>query len=172
MAYRYLRILFVLFFPLFTSAQNHQASVKMEAIKMGEALVKKDYMNFIRTTYPKAVNMQEGGEQALIDDLKNQIYEMEKSGNLILKAWPGDPSSIIDTAGELQCTIAQYMEMKIENNKLTTETTLIALSENKGKTWYFIDVADKTIDDIRMLFPNISSKLVLPPAAEPKFEKY
>lgn len=147
-----------------------KANVRQAAIDLGAALISKDYEAFMKTTYPEVVQRTEGGKEKMISDLKKQITSMEKSGNIIRAIYPGQPSDMIDTAGEWQCTIPQFMKIKLSGGMLTTETTLIGLSPNKGKTWYFIDAVDQTIHSIRQLFPNISSRLVIPPSPEPKFE--
>ena len=145
-------------------------AVKSAAKRMNDALVRKDIKTFVKTTYPKVVEMTEGGLTKIQSELEIQIATIEKSGSKILSAWPGDATAIIDTAGEYQCTIPQYMKMQLVNGALTTQTTLIALSQDKGKTWYFIDATDKPLNQWRNFFPNLSSKLIIFPAKEPKFE--
>ena len=145
--------------------------VKAEAKKMGAALVKKDYDVFVRSTYPKAVNNADGGLKKLAENLKGQVERMEAEGNKVLAIWPGEPSNIIDTAGEWQCTVPQKLTMELPQGKLTTQTTLVALSPDKGITWYFIDAAERNLSAIRTIFPNISSKLVIPKPSEPIFEQ-
>lgn len=147
-----------------------QSAVKMAAKKMDVALVQKDYTSFVSTTYPEVVKRSEGGLAKMATDMSKQVATMEASGTKITDAWPGEPSAIIDTAGELQCTIPQFMKLQIGGGMLTTETTLLCFSPDKGGKWYFIDATDKTLSDWRQVFPNISSKLVLPKPAEPKFE--
>lgn len=148
-----------------------RAAAKAEAKKMGQALLARDYELFTKSTYPAAVKMTEGGTAKIIRDLQSQLKDMKANGTTITAVWPGEPSRIIDTAGELQCTIPQNMTMKMTSpaGKLTTQTTLIGLSPDKGKTWYFMDTADRGIDKMREMFPNISSKLVIPKSPEPKF---
>ena len=107
----------------------------------------------------------------MMTDLKTQIDNMAKQGVTILKAWPGESGNIVDTAGELQSTIPQMIQMQVQGGKLTTETTLIALSPDKGKSWYFIDAAGKSLAELKGLFPNLSSSLVIPEPVEPKFEE-
>lgn len=152
-----------------TRTANHKTAIQAEATKMGKALVSKDYENFVKTTYPKAVEWTEGGKEALKKELSSQITTMEKDGASIARVWPGQAGDIIDTAQELQSTIPQYMEIVLPEGTVKSETTLIAISQNKGKSWYFIDVAGKSLQQIREVFPNISAKLVVPVAPEPVF---
>ena len=147
----------------------NKASVKAAAKQMSIALVNKDYKNFVKTTYPSVVAKTEGGIARLAMDLERLIADMAKDGTTILAAWAGEPSAIIDTAGEYQCTIPQKMTMKLPEGKITTETTLIASSPDRGRTWYFMDSADRSINTMRSMFPNISSRLVIPKSPEAVF---
>lgn len=149
---------------------NPKVTVKQAAINMGTALLTKDYDAFLETTYPKALEATPGGAAKIISDLKKQVKTMEESGNSITGMWPGEPSDMIDTAGELQCTMPQYMKITMPNGLLTVQTTLICISPDKGRRWYFIDTVDRSLNDIRSLFTTISSKLVIPPATEPVYE--
>lgn len=144
--------------------------VKAAAKRMNDALVRKDIKTFVKTTHPKVVEMTDGGLAKVQSEIERQIASIEKEGSKILSAWPGEATSIIDTAGEYQCTIPQYMKMQLDNGNLTTQTTLIALSPDKGKTWYFIDMTDKSLAQWRTVFPTLSSKLVIFPQKEPKFD--
>lgn len=164
-------LFFLLLAPLVLNAQTSTpaATAKAEATRMGKALVSKDYNTFLKTTPPLAIEHTEGGREALLQDIKQQIDEMAANGSYILRAWPGEPSKMIDTAKELQCTIPQHMELKVDGGKVTSQTTLIAMSPDKGKTWYFIDVAGKPLSEFREMFPKLSSKLVIPPVTEPVF---
>lgn len=147
--------------------EQAKTKVKADATKMSQALVDKDYKTFVSTTYPKAVEMTPGGLPQMEEDLKTQIAGIEAQNNKILSAYPGDPSVIVDTAGEWQCTIPQKMVLQVPGAKVLTETTLIALSPDKGKTWYFMDTADRDLKAMRGVFPNISSKLVIPKSPDP-----
>jgi hypothetical protein len=60
--------------------------------------------------------------------------------------------------------------MKVNGGKLITETTLIGISPNKGKTWYFMDAADRDMNKMRSMFPNLSSRHKLKKSPDPKFE--
>lgn len=168
-------VLLLCFISIISFAQSKDAAMKASVVaaakKMDGYLMKKDYRSFVHTTYPKAVQMMDGGYDKLYEELKGQISTMEKANNTILSVWPGTPSNIIDTAGELQCTIPQFMKLKVDYGMLTTETTLIAFSMDKGKTWYFMDVVDRSLDKIREVFPGVSSKLVITKSPEPKFTR-
>jgi hypothetical protein len=153
-----------------TDITNARIAMKKAAERMGWALVNKEYMAFMKTTHPKAIEMAEGGLEKMAQRLQSQVEGMERNANKIIAAWPGEPSAIIDTAGELQSTIPQKMKIELENGKIITETTLLAMSPDNGVSWYFMDANDRDIATIRKTFPNFSSKLVLKKNPEGIFE--
>lgn len=140
------------------------------AKKMDEALINKRFDEYVEANHPDVVAKIEGGKAGLVVKMQQQIASLEESGNYITAAWPGQPSSIVDTAGEWQCTIPQYMNIRIPQGTMKTETTLVAMSPDKGGRWYFVDIANaKTMENMREMFPKLSSKLSAPAPVEPQF---
>lgn len=156
--------------PLASSAQDIEprTTALMAARDMCNALLNNNYHAYVQYTHPTVVSMS-GGVDQFVGDLQRQMTTLNTSGSVVTKLYPGEPSSIIDTAGELQCTIPQNMEMKIKGGTIITEATIVGISPDRGSTWYFIDANGKDITMIRYVFPTISSKLVIPSAPAPKF---
>lgn len=136
---------------------------------MDNALVSKHYDDYVSFNHPKVVEQAEGGRSGLVIQIAKQITEIEESGNIITAIWPHMPTFIIDTAGEWQCTLDQFMEYRLPEGKVKAETTLIGISPDKGKTWYFLDAAGRTLNDIKTLFPSLSSQLVIKPQKDAVF---
>jgi hypothetical protein len=95
---------------------------------------------------------------------------MEHRGISIFDINDDEPSWVIDTAGELQCTILITTEMKVQDGFVKIEATFVGVSKDKGKNWVFIDTS---IDysTIRKEFPTLSSKLVIHAPSKPVFQK-
>lgn len=51
---------------------------------------------------------------------------------------------------------------------VTFETTLIAISPDEGKHWYFVDTSVYNVKDVKKAVPDLSPQLVIPPAKPPK----
>lgn len=172
--FRKLLLVFILF-PVVGFSQSEEMKAAMQkaflaAKRMDEALIKREYYTFAQFSHPNIVEQVEGGRPGLAMLVKKQLDNMDEQNNVLTAVWPGQPLGIIDTAGELQCTIPQYMERRLPNGKLKTETILVGISPDKGNKWYFIDVANTGgIDGLRKLFPTLSSKLYAPPTPEPQF---
>jgi len=52
--------------------------------------------------------------------------------------------------------------------QITAETTLIVISNDKGKTWWFIDTNVYNIDSLKNILPDLSAELVIPERKKPK----
>jgi hypothetical protein len=144
-----------------------QSNVKTQAEKMGQALVSKNYVDFTRYTYPKILK-EMGGTEKMAATIRSQMENMEKTGVKILSLSYGEPSEIIKEKKEWQCTVPQIMTLKINSGKIISKTTLIAISQDEGKQWYFVDAGERDLETVRITLPNLSKKLVLPPMEMPQ----
>ncbi|MCB9045065.1 MAG: hypothetical protein H6550_02880 [Chitinophagales bacterium] len=144
-------------------------SAFLAAKSMDEAMVNKRYDDYAAFIHPRVLENVKGGRAGMTIQVAEQIKELEESGNLLTAVWPNMPENMLDTNGEWQCVLPQYMEYRLPEGKIKATTSLIGLSPDKGKTWYFLDVAERNLAQMRQLFPNLSSKLVIPAAVSPQF---
>jgi hypothetical protein len=56
----------------------------------------------------------------------------------------------------------QVFEMAHEGKAIVSEYSLIAISNDAGKHWYFIDTSGKDLATLRQSLPNLSTELVVP----------
>lgn len=142
--------------------KNLSSIVKQEAENMAEFLQKKEYKKFVTYTHPKIVEMV-GGEQAMIDGLNRTMKESDSLGVSYLGIDFGEPSKILHVDKELQCTISQTVKLNTPQGKFKSTSTMIALSEDNGKHWYFINAPDPNLDKLRKIIPTLSKDLVIQP---------
>lgn len=165
----WLLLLSLMIIPAAQAQITDMQAAKMAAFNaaktMDEALINKQYADYVSYNHPKVLEKVEGGADGLAVQIAKQVADIEANNNIITAIWPNMPTTMIDSAGEWQCTMPQFMEYRLPEGKIKAETTLIGLSPDKGKTWYFIDAAGRTLAQLQELFPNLSSKLVI---AEPK----
>lgn len=152
-----------------TDMEAAKKSAFLAAKAMDEALINKHYDDYVVYNHPKVLEQVKGGRAGMAVQIAQQIKDIEDAGNIITAVWPKMPDTVLDTAGEWQTAMQQYMEYRLPEGKIKSETTIIGISPDKGNTWYFLDVAGRTLNDIRELFPNVSTKLVVPPAKEAEF---
>ncbi|MEO5999496.1 MAG: hypothetical protein ABIN89_22060, partial [Chitinophagaceae bacterium] len=90
-------------------------------------------------------------------------------GAVIKKIVIGNPGVIIKYKNQLQVTLPQISEMSSGFGNISLETTLIAISTDAGKNWYFIDTSMYNLNDIKKAMPDLSPELVIPRGKAPKF---
>ena len=135
---------------------------------MGQFLIKKDYNSFTKFTYPKLIEMM-GGKEKMIEQISKEFKKMNADGFDFINITFGNSSEIITTNNELQSTLPQNIEMKVPGGRLVSQSTLIAISNNGGKNWCFIDSSGKDIQAMKRIFSNLSEKLVIPQQDKPTF---
>jgi hypothetical protein len=150
-----------LFFLSVGYGQSNNSSVRLkeQANHMRKFFLEKDYEAFSKYTHPTIIEMA-GGRQQMIKAVKNQIQKMKAEGAEFLDLTIGEPSEIIRVENELQCTVPQTITLKIQDQKITKKTSLIAISTDSGENWYFIDAAPG-LNQIKKAFPKLSNKLVI-----------
>ena len=142
--------------------------IRKQAEDMGQALVKKNYKEYIRYTDPRII-LEMGGEAAFADTLKSYEAQWHRYNMRVFDINVEDPSWVIDTAGELQSSIPVVTQMKVSGGLVTSVSTFIGISKDRGKNWVFIDCGQSDYGSIRKKYPDLSSKLVVPTPGNPTF---
>jgi len=68
------------------------------------------------------------------------------------------PKELIIQGSSYQCTFIQKQIMNFDEQKYFTLSTLIGISPDKGKQWFFIS-ATKPLSKLQNLFPELSNDL-------------
>ncbi|WP_294818739.1 hypothetical protein [uncultured Flavobacterium sp.] len=140
-----------------------------QADAMGKAFVNKDYEAFIKYSHPVVITMM-GGHSKMLADTQESFKAFEEEGITFLNVTFSSPSKILESEGELQATFTEMIEMKVPGGKLTAYAKVIALSQDNGANWYFIDCTDHPIEMMRKLIPSLHPGLVLPEHMDASFE--
>ena len=93
---------------------------------------------------------------------------MKQFGAEIKKVTIGEPGKIITHKNQLQTTVPQTTELKFMASKIFLESTLVAISEDKGLHWYFVDTNIYRGDKLKSSLPDLSPQLVIPAMKQPK----
>ncbi|HET9823899.1 MAG TPA: hypothetical protein VFP87_01125, partial [Chitinophagaceae bacterium] len=59
--------------------------------------------------------------------------------------------------------------IKTPLGEVIAETSMIVISMDKGKSWYFIDTNVYRVDKLKDILPDLSPKLNIPAQKQPKF---
>lgn len=167
--FRYMIILaFPVVQPNFTSAQNLTTTIKIQAMEMAKAVIEKDPNKLVQYLPPRLV-AEAGGKEKLMAARDTVNKYMKQFGGEIRKVTIGNPGRVVEFKNQLQATVPQTTQLKIMAAIVTFESTLIAISEDKGKHWYFVDNAIYGGEKIKKTLPDLSPELVIPPIKKPVF---
>ena len=132
---------------------------------MARALAALDLDTYASYTYPTL--LQEKGSKERIKQGVDSVEKFRKDFGLKVKSiLIGNPSPVITYNGIMQCTLPQTINIETMMGSMQAESTLIGLSKN-GKTWYFVDAMMYKRADFKTKLPELSEKLVIPPAKQP-----
>lgn len=148
------------------SAQK--AIVKEKAVKMSHAFISGDFETFVQYTYPKIVKAM-GGKEEMISFLQVTIQKMAEEGAAFKSVSIGEISNIFQSGKDLHCLVEQNLILLVKGGILKSSAHLLAISENNGKKWFFIDTAPLSTAKLKEMFPDINKDLVLPAKQRPVF---
>ncbi len=101
--------------------------MKQQANAMGQAFIKGDYQAFAKYTYPAIVSAM-GGENRMANVLANIAANMKAQGEVFDNISFDNPTKIVKSGNELQCTLRQHTTIKLVNGRAVATSTLIAIS--------------------------------------------
>jgi hypothetical protein len=159
-------LLTLVFFSSSLKAQ-HSSTIKTAAMDMGNALAQKNSKKFISYMHPVMIELAGGEEQLrMISDSALTVFE--QLGGKVSKISFGNPGEVVNHKKILQSVIPQTMTLTSFIADIELSTSLIAISEDEGKSWRFIDTNLFNINQIRSSMPEISPSLVIPKSTQPK----
>jgi len=165
--------LFILFlFPFFILAlsakgQNLSTTIKVQAMDMGSALMKNDFTTFIKYMHPNIIAYA-GGKDKLKTKMDSAYSAMKLFGVSFKRYSIGSPGEIVHYKDQLQSVLPEITTIKTPLGELTAETSMIVISPDNGKNWWFIDTNVYKVDKLKSILPDISPDLVIPPQKQPK----
>jgi hypothetical protein len=162
-----LTVIILLWAVMQASGQNLSTVIKIQAMDMARAVLAKDVNKLVGYMPPKLV-ADAGGKDKLMIARDTVNKYMKQFGAEIKRVTIGDPGKIITYKKQLQATLPQTTEVKFMASKVILETTLIAISEDNGLHWYFVDTSIYRGDKLKSSLPDLSPELVIPPMKQPK----
>jgi len=146
---------------------QHASSIKTAAMEMGNALAQKNSQKFIGYMHPVMIELAGGEEQLrMISDSALNVFE--QLGGRVSKISYGNPGEVVNHKKILQSVVPQTMTLTSFIADIELSTSLIAISEDGGKSWRFIDTNLFNIKQIKSTMPEISPSLVVPKSTPPK----
>ena len=158
---------FLLITCVSANGQNLSTTIKVQAMDMGSALMKNDFTTFIKYMHPNIVSYVGGKEK--MKAKMDSAYAAAKLFGVSFKRYSiGTPGEIVNYKDQLQTVLPEITTIKTPMGELTVETSMIVISPDDGKNWWFIDTNVYKVDKLKSILPDISPNLVIPPQKEPK----
>jgi hypothetical protein len=154
-------------FCLPANGQDLATTIKVQAMDMATAFMKNDFTTFSKYMHPNVIGFV-GGKERMKTAMDSAYAAMKLFGVSFKRYWIGTPSEIINYKDQLQAVLPESTVMKTPLGELTAETSVIVISMDGGKNWYFIDTNVYKVDKLKNVLPDISPKLVIPPQKKPK----
>jgi len=128
--------------------------------EMRELFLAEDYEAFSNYTYPKVIEMM-GGKESMIQATRNSINQMKNEGYQIIDIKYKEASDFLKQDDELQCSLTQELTMQLPQGKILAEYTLIAISNDDGQNWKFLDTSGKSKETMFKYFPNLNPEIII-----------
>jgi len=157
------KILLILIIPVKLFAQDTTV-VKEQANIMARAVLKGDYKTLVDHMYPRLVTMM-GGKEKMLAQANAGMAQLKAQGIVFENAKAGSPGKFYKAGKEIHCLVPETLTVKLPNGRITTQSYLLAVSGDGGKSWSFLDLNKSTIAQIPKLFPYFNPALKIP---EPK----
>jgi hypothetical protein len=136
-------------------------NLKLQADTTVQLMVKKDFYKYTKRLHPAIVE-KNGGNSKMSAAMGTAAMQMYSHGIDYASIKLGEPSKIIKVKKELQAVIPQTIEIQTANGVFIREASMVAVSEDKGKTWCFIDASYFDLNQLQADVPSLSAELVIP----------
>jgi hypothetical protein len=160
-----IKVILILLLPVSLFAQDI-AVVKRQANTIATALLNSDFKTVIANTYPKAVAFA-GGKDKMLQMMSTGINQMKAQGFAFEKISIGLPGKFYKAGTEIHCLVPETLIMKTSKGRMAAKSNLLAISNDGGKNWSFLDLNQGTINSIKQLFPNFNNNLIIPKPEQP-----
>jgi hypothetical protein len=157
----------IFIFSFGAEGQNLSTTIKVQAMDMATALMKNDFTTFSKYMHPNIIAFA-GGKEKMKTKMDSAYATMKLFGVSFKRYWIGTPGEIVNYKNQLQAVLPESTIMKTPLGELTAETSMVAISMDKGKSWYFIDTNVYKADKLKSILPDISPKLTIPPQKKPR----
>jgi len=139
----------------------------VQAMDMASALMKNDFPTFIKYMHPNIIAYA-GGKEKMKTNMDSAYEAMKLFGVSFKRYWIGSPGEIVEYKDQLQAILHESTIVKTPLGEMTAETSVVVISPDKGKNWWFIDTNVYRADKLKNVLPDISPKLVIPPPKKPR----
>ncbi len=135
-----------------------KASLAQGISTMGAALKSKNYTTFIDCLHPMMVQSYGGREQS-IAVLQSTMESLQQKGSAIKDVKLADVFDIKNNENSMQAIVTQQVTSETNGQEKIEIQKLIAVSEDNGKSWKYININGKTKSEMMKFFPQLNQNL-------------
>ena len=126
--------------------------------QMGKALKEADFNSFINFNHPSMVESY-GGRSNFIKLLEATEKSMKESGLVVKDVSLANIFDIQKDDKSVQAIITQAITLTYGLKDTTETQMLIAVSENQGNNWHYINITGKSKSEMKRFFPLLNQNL-------------
>jgi hypothetical protein len=152
------------------SEEKMISNLHRDAAACGKALLDGDHVTMARFVPAKLLNMV-GGPAGLGQAMKLALQDEDGNEMKMVEATYGDSGPIKKDGRRLLSLMPQQTVIKVPGGRVVKNGWLLAISENGGRTWVFLNTSEMRMDPFKKTFPELVGKIELPQEDEPRFEK-
>ncbi|OIQ31077.1 MAG: hypothetical protein BM564_02360 [Bacteroidetes bacterium MedPE-SWsnd-G2] len=158
-------IAFILVSTQLSFAQSDKANKETaleEAKLVAAATIMKDYGTVMDYTIPAVVELM-GGRASAIELISSAMAGMETQGLVFEKAEILEVLEVKTEQDQLRCVIKGRNQMKMDNERIISESYLLGIFDETVNHWYFIEARQlKNTDLIQQVIPGFETTLNIP----------
>jgi hypothetical protein len=144
------------------------AAVKKQAETTANAIITSNYKLLVKYTYPAIIQMA-GGEAKMNATMKKGMDQMKAQGFSFKSLTIGNITQTKKSGSELFAIVPDVLSMNGNGGTIIARSALIAISDDNGKHWTFVDTAPMQKDNITKVIPNYPKDLPIPEKSQPSF---
>ncbi len=155
---------------LVCAAEDSAANIRAAFDRAAQAVVAGDAEAILNSTYSGLLE-QVGGRDAMRSMLIKNLTDLEKRGMAVVSTEIVSISEPLQAGDELHAIVRAKRILKAPGGRQIQDTFMIAVSDDEGQNWTFVDGPQLTPKHIEALFPDFNEALELPETVPPVFEK-
>lgn len=157
--------------PEATSAKTPEAAaIRAEAENSSRAFMNGDFRKVLDLTYPRLIEMG-GGREKMLAAVEDQLKEMRDLGMKIISHRVGEPQPSVRAGDKLVAIVPTVLRMESPEYVFEQNSFWLAVSNDEGKSWRFIDGSSLDAHLLKLLLPEAVGKLKLPAVTQPLMER-
>ena len=138
---------------------QYQTAIKRDAQAMCNAVVKGDFKTAVNYMYPKMVT-QLGGRDKILQQVSDGAKAMNQAGQKLVNITIGEPGKVIANGNQRFVMVPSRVLVNVGGKVSNTSYPQLGISDDKGKTWHFMDGNNLNDDVMQRLFPKVGKQLI------------